>query len=313
MTLRPLALPLLAGLLVATGSLITPPRAAFAALDEVTTYVTIAASSPFDVEFGPDGYLYVCGQQSASTGKVWKVGPGGGPVTEFASGLGEPKAMAFDADGNLYVSDWRDRVLPSYIWKITPAGVKSVWVTVPGATFMQFNNAGDLLVGTWGSLKVVKVTPAGVISNYATVGASGEEVAEMVYDKLTDELYVGAGPWIKKVGPGGTQITNIAGGMVGIYGLARGPRGEFYASRYSHRDLFLITPGGAVSTYAGAHLANACTDGPRLAPRFSLPAGLAMSSQGLFIADFGCHSIRTIDYITPTLQSSWGRVKTLYR
>ena len=79
-TARFFTLPLLASLAIATSLTLTAPTAAIA-VDDVTTYVAIAGSNPFDVEFGPDGYLYVCGQQSASTGKVWKVGPGGGPVT----------------------------------------------------------------------------------------------------------------------------------------------------------------------------------------------------------------------------------------
>lgn len=293
---------------------ISPARAA---VDPLTTLVTVAGSAPFDVKIGPDGNTYMCGQLTGD-GKVWKIPPGGGSPTVFASGMQEPKGMAFDASGNLYVSDWKDRVLPAVIYKITPGGVRSLFATVAGATYMVFNNAGDLLVGTWAGHKVRKVTPAGVVSDYAQGStAGGTQVSGLVYDSATDELYFGDGPDIRKAASGGSPVTLIASGLIDIYGLARGPDGTFYASRYSHRDLYSVT-GGVASLYAGAHLDDGCNDGPRTGAgfgRFTLPAGLTFSSCTLLIADYGCHSIRAIDTscATPAVSSSWGRLKAIYR
>lgn len=44
-------------------------------------------------------------------------------ATTFATGLGDPSALAFDAAGNLYEADQ----LTSYIQKFTPDGVQSTF------------------------------------------------------------------------------------------------------------------------------------------------------------------------------------------
>jgi hypothetical protein len=56
-----------------------------------------------------------------------------------------------------------------------------------------------------------------------------------------------------------------------------------------------VSPGGGSSLYAGAHLAQGCTDGPLLSARFDLPAFMTIHDGTLYIADFDCHMVRTID------------------
>ena len=93
-------------------------------------------------------------------------------------------------------------------------------------------------------------------------------------------------------------------------------RRNFYASRYSHRDVYSIAPSGSESPFAGVHLASGCLDGPRLSAKFIYTAGVTVHDGTLFIADQSCHTIRAIDltnYVLPAATSTWGRVKTMYR
>jgi hypothetical protein len=288
-----------------------------ATVDEVTTYATVTGAGLFGLAFDAAGNLYTCGQHASGSG-VWKVGPGGSPVTSFVTGMVNPKGIAIDASGNLFVSDWGDGAsIPAKIWKVTPAGVKSVFASPASPAGIVIDNSGNLLVSQWGVHNVVKVTPAGVVSNYATgISGASEEVGGLAYDHSTGDLYVACETTIKKVGPGGSPVTTAVSGLVGCqYGLARDVDGTFYLGRFSHRDVYTATTGGAGSLYAGAHLDLGCTNGPVLTARFALPAFMLVHYGTLYIADFDCHMVRSIDLpgTTPALRATWGRVKAIYR
>lgn len=298
------------GLVVALAALVAPPS--FAVVNEVTTYAAVPGTL-FGLAFDTGGNLFV-----SSVGTVYKVAPGGSPVTQFVTGMSSAKGLAFDAAGNLYVADWGDNgANPARVWKVTPAGVKSTFATLASPAGLAFDGSGNLLVSQWGVHNVAKVTPAGVVSNYATsISGVNEEVGQLQYDPATGDLYATCESTIKKIGPGGSPVTTAASGLVSCqYGMARGADGAFYMARYSHSDLYYVSPGGSVSLYAGAHLANGCGDGPLLDARFSLPAFEVIHDYTLYIADAGCHMVRTIDLsgATPTVVTTWGRLKAMYR
>jgi hypothetical protein len=274
-----------------------PARPSFATVNEVATYATITGAGIWGLAFDTGGNLYASGQLAAIAG-VWKVGPGGTPVTQFVTGMLNPKGMVFDAAGNLYVADWGDGAsIPAKIWKVTPAGVKSVFASLASPTGLVIDGSGNLLVSQWGVHNVAKVTPAGVVSTYvAGISGVNEEVGGLLYDDATGDLYAACETTIKKVGAGGSPVTTVASGLVGCQiGIARGTDGAFYLTRYSHRDTYYVNPGGASSPYAGAHLDQGCIDGPLLTARFGLPAFMLMHDGILYIADSGCHMVRTID------------------
>ena len=283
----------------------------FGAAPQVTTYATVAPGV-FGLAFAADGSLY------ASAGAtVFKIAPGGSPVTTFVTGMVSSRGMVFDGSGNLYVADWGDNAsIPAKIWKVTPAGVKSVFATLASPTGLAIDGSGNILAGQWGVHNVAKITPAGVVSNYATsISGPTEEVGELFYDSTTGDVYATCETTIKKIGSGGSPVTTAVSGLVSCqYGMTRAPDGSFYLARYSHRDVYSVSPGGSVSLFAGAHLAQGCVDGPLLDARFSLPAFMIMSGTTLYIADAGCSAVRTIDLsgVVPTKASSWGRLKSIY-
>lgn len=292
------------------------PAPTIATVNEVTTYATIAGAGVWGLGFDSSGNLYASGQLAGDAG-VWKIGPGGSPIAPLAMGMLNPKGIAVDAGGNVFVADWGDgAAIPAKIWKVTPGGTKSVFASVTSPADLAFDLSGNLLVSEWGVHRIQRVTPAGVVSDYAAaISGAGEEVGGLHYDAASGDLYVETETAIKKIGPGGSPVTTIASGLVGLVGLAMGPAGEFYLSRYSHRDLYSVSPVGAASPYAGLHLDSDCIDGPLLTARFTLPALLRIRNNTLYIADAGCHTVRTIDLpgATPARTTSWGRLKTIYR
>jgi len=101
--------------------------APFATLPLAADGITFALG----LKFGPDGYLYV---PSASfspaddAARVWRISPSG-QVTEYAhlDPSGFPNDLAWDDDGNLYVTDpWL-----GLIYKIDAPGHAAVWLSDP--------------------------------------------------------------------------------------------------------------------------------------------------------------------------------------
>ena len=84
------------------------------------------------VKVGPDGCVYnasVSLDPSVVGAFVWRSCTAGGTATKFASldPAGGPNDLAFDEDDNLFVTD----PFLGKIWKITPQGQPSTWLTSP--------------------------------------------------------------------------------------------------------------------------------------------------------------------------------------
>jgi gliding motility-associated-like protein len=111
------------------------------------------------------------------------VGFGNGVANSVS--FNQPTALAFDAAGNLYLTDFGNNA----IRMITPAGVVSTFagtgvagLTNGAAATAQFNQpygiaidaAGNVFVSEYGNNDIRKITPAGVVSTFAGTGVQGE-------------------------------------------------------------------------------------------------------------------------------------------
>ena len=77
--------------------------------------------------------------------------------------------------------------------------------------------------------------------------------------------------------------------------IAIGPDGDLYVADRANGSIRRVTPGGTVTTYAGATGVNTFADGPASVARFALPAGVAVAADGtVFVADAGNSRIRRI-------------------
>ena len=107
--------------------------------------------SPVALAFDSSGNLYVANFGSGfGDGSIQKITLGGVTNT-ILSGLNGPAGLAFDLNGNLYEANYSDNT----IWKITPAGVASIYETDPTSSFLNgprglaFDGNGILYVANY--------------------------------------------------------------------------------------------------------------------------------------------------------------------
>jgi DNA-binding beta-propeller fold protein YncE len=300
-------------LLAAIVILLIPSRSS---AQVVTTYET-GLTRAWGIEFDPAGNMYVSCRGGGDSGFVRRIPADGGSATTFAGGFSYPTGMAFAPSGDLFVADLGQDGGggPGRIWKVTPAGVKTLFfaedIGLGNPAFLEFDHAGNLLISDRTLAKMWSLSPSGVLSDYGPLlGATGEWAGQFVIEPNGD-VCIGVGSFIKRIGPSGSPVTIVASGLGSVQGLARGPRGEFVISRNGASDLWIVSSDGVGSPWAGSTAG--CVDGLLADAKFGAPQGLATLDSRLFVADRGCDAVRVIETATPTRPTTWGHVKSTYR
>jgi sugar lactone lactonase YvrE len=142
---------------------------------------------------------------------IVKITPGGTGST-FASIPGQGLGLAFDSEGNLYVSDHVDQT----IYKFTPSGTQSVFAG-PGSFSgvvrpegLAFDKFGNLFASTFsnagnGSDTILKFTPNGTASTFATGLSAPRGLAfDSAGNLFVTESVLGAPSDILEFDPAGT-------------------------------------------------------------------------------------------------------------
>ena len=227
---------------------------------------------------------------------------------------------AADAGGNVFIADY----IGNTIRRIDPNAVVTTLAGLSGnqggadgtgaaARFyypwgLAINSAGTLYVGDGYNRAIRQITPGGVVSTLAT--GFGEPVGVAL--DTNGIVYVAdySSHVVRKVTPGG-MVTTLAGlegnpGHVDAVGSAarfHGPIGVavdasgnvFVAELDNNHTIRKITPGGAVSTLAGAPGEAGFIDGAGSSARFNRPSGLAIDLNGnLYVGDMVNRAIRKI-------------------
>ncbi|MBX3103137.1 MAG: T9SS type A sorting domain-containing protein [Bacteroidetes bacterium] len=195
-----------------------------------------------------------------------------------------PYGLAMDTQGNLYVADRNNHC----IRRITPQGEVSTLAGgqapgfldgTGGAARFYFPSGittdpdGNVYVTEYGSHRVRKVTPAGVVTTVAgggSVSVDGGSFAD------------GTGVFARFNSP---------------MGIVRDAEGNLYVADVGNHRIRKVSPQGVVTTLAG--LAAGYVDGPLNTARFNFPHGLGIDAAGdLYVADTYNHRIRRISLST---------------
>lgn len=309
------------------------------------TGTTARLNNPMGIALSSAGDLYVADTNNHTIRKVTTAGvvttfAGTAGVAGSADGTGvgasfrNPFSLAFDASGNLFVSDSGNNT----VRKITPAGSVTTLaggIGVSGSadgtgTAARFNApeglavdaSGNVFVADSGNSLIRKISSAGVVTTVAGSVGGGRSVdgtgAGAKFQNPAGLVVDGSGTlWvadfynhtIRKVTAAGV-VTTFAGasGSSGSvdgtgnaatfdnpYGIAIDPARNIYIADRLNQTIRKVSAAGVVRTLAGLAGVTGSVDGTGSAARFNYPFGVAADASGnVYVADSGNQSIRKI-------------------
>ncbi len=167
-----------------------------------------------------------------------------GSVSTFvaaSAGLSYPQGLAFDASGNLYVSNY----FANTISKVTPGGTVTTFVPASAGLSeplgLAFDRGGNLYVANRFTNVVSVVTPSGTVTTLVPAFASPKFLAI----DGNDNLYVAEGDnTVSKVTPSGTISTFVtpSTGLLDPSGLAFDNSGNLYVANDITNLVLKATP-----------------------------------------------------------------------
>jgi len=261
--------------ITATGAVSTlAGSGAVGSVDGTGTAASFNSPRGLAVDYG--GNVYVA---DTNNSKIRKITPTGQVTTLAGSGyLGlvdgtgtaarfyNPRCLAVDAVGNMYVSDSGNNL----IRKITVAGVVTTFDTVKATSFYRpaavtLDATGNLYVADNYNNSIRKITVAGEVTTLAGSGAAGA-----------------------------ADGTGIEASFNFPNGLAVDSGGNVYVADTGNHKIRKITAAGQVTTLAGSGLQGAA-NGMGILASFYYPYGIAVDSDGnVYVADTYNDKIRKI-------------------
>jgi len=248
---------------------------------------TAVFNQPNNLCFDSNGVIFVADRNNSVIRKiengVVSLFAGSPGVIGSTNGTGSnarfyfPQGLAFDSNGNLYVSDSANHL----IRKITPGGVVTTFTgsgfgsTNGGPTVAKFKNPNGLSFDTAGNMYVAdatnnmirKVDTNGNVTTFAGQTTSGY-----------------------------TNANGTAAQFKGPQGLVFDSQSNLFVTDQSNYAIRKITPAGDVTTFAGAFPASSgTTDGNGTNAQFNFPINIAIDSRGnIFICDQWTSQVRKI-------------------
>jgi len=301
---------------------------------------------PFGVAVDSAGTVYVA---DTNNNAIRKITPAG-VVTTLAGGNGpgsadgpgttaqfhEPRGIAVDLVGNVYVADYENNT----VRKVTSAGVVSTLagkVDTLGSTdgqgtaarFMSLNgialdSAGNIYVADAGTNAIRKITPSGLVTTFAGGGTTGQfgeprgvavDASGNVYvaDYSAQVIYkITAAGVVSKLAGTAPTAGSTDGTTAALFntpsGLALDSANNLYVGDTSNNTIRKISSTGTVTTLAGLAGRSSSVDGKGTAARFEEPFSVATDGTYIYVADSTDHSIRKIsaDGTTVTLAGKAG-------
>lgn len=187
--------------------------------------------------FDPQGNLY---QSNIAGGYISKITPSGVVSTYATQSISAPVGISIDEDGNLYVCNCAGN-FGNTIRKVNTGGITTLFASSPLFSCpngITRDDNGNLYVSNFSNGNVMKITPNGSPSHFATI--PGGSNGHIVYARADNVLYVAShgSSRIYRLSMNGIA-TSIAGS--GIRGNADGPAGT---ATFSRPNGLAITPSG---------------------------------------------------------------------
>lgn len=190
------------------------------------------------------------------------------PAT-FASGLANPKGLAFDGNGRLFVADASSNSILLYN---VPDGAGATYVEgLSAPVALTFDSTGNLYVGEAGSGNIIKFAPDGTRTTFA-VGLGAP--AGLAFPNNGGNLFVSdfSGGKIYQVTPAGT-VSQFASNLNFPAGLAFNSAGFLFVADSGSGSILKFAPDGTSTVFATG---------------LSEPYGLAFEASGnLIVSDHG--------------------------
>lgn len=268
---------------------------------------TALLNQPYGLAVDPSGNLYIADLGNARVRKISLDGTiqtaaGGGVnvpgVSSSAPAINtqllEPRNVAVDPDGTLYISDFAAHA----VYKVSPGGVLS--------TFAGNGNAGFSGDGSSAATAQLRA-PAGVASDgmgNVFIADSGNNRIRKVSKGMISSIYTVTAPtgvaantagtvYIASASYFGTQSKGIAG-VIPAIDVALDRSGNAYATegqfvrKVSAAGVVVLIAGSGASRYFGGD------GGQATGARLHAPSGLAEDAGDLYIADAANNRIRKI-------------------
>jgi sugar lactone lactonase YvrE len=267
---------------------------------------------PYGVALDVQGNLYIADLGNGRVRKISNDGTirtiaGGGTIAPGGNGDGgpaasaqllEPRNVAVDPDGTLYISDFGAH----RVFRVTPGGILTTLAGTGSAGFSgdgsspqlaQLNSPAGLASDANGAVyfadsannRIRKVYQGVISTIYSVTGPTGVAISP------TAVLYIAARGYL------GTQFKAV-GGLPSARDVAIDRTGNVYATAGQYVNK--ITSNGTVTTVAGSGALPyfGGDNGPATAARLHAPSGLTVDDAGnWYIADTANNRVRKI---TPT-------------
>jgi sugar lactone lactonase YvrE len=124
---------------------------------------------PAGMKFDANGNMFVAMHNANTIQKIQT----NGTRTDYATGLQGPIGLDWDSQENLYVANFYGNPTIS---KILPGGIRTAFVNITGVTSassVAVDDDDNVYLVRYNSGDIIKVTPSGEVSVFASTGASG--------------------------------------------------------------------------------------------------------------------------------------------